>query len=327
MAICDKTGPTRLFLTIIAYLTTSFALAQPARPVSAPPQAPSKATPKAFVLPEDDEQEAEDKLKGLTVRSEEQANREALDQLKKFTTPINAWGVGLSSPEVLTLDLFRLYSAHWGLRLSLAPPIPFRIALNQEIQSKQVDGRLQISTPASTGFLNVLYGPHASADALYFPFASSTFYVSGGLGYRRLSVKGKLSSPLFVCFVEASETCDDSVKYAEVGANVHVNTEYQSTSLMWRFGTGWFYPLKQNQYLHINIFGLTKALRTYRHASADTFLDQDLVVGGDSSKAKASAGEILGSKSDQIETRTVDRASIVENIAIPTIGVGTGFTF
>lgn len=321
-----------LFILVFTFLVLSHTgLAASATKKS--PARGSTAKPSGTTLtpgiPEDDEEDDEDSernLKGAFVQSEEQAKKEAPDLIKKFATPANAWGVGISAPEVLTFDYFRLFTPNWGMRVSLAPPIPFKVAVQQEVQSETVDTRLQVATPATTSYLNALYGPHLSVDALYFPVPTSTFYFSGGLGYRRISVKGDLSSPVYVCYIEASETCDESTRFIDAGSNMEITSSYQATSIMWRVGTGWFFPLKHNQYLHINVFGLTKAIRTYRKVSVDAGLDRDLPA-GTGSKALESTNKIMSDKSGELEDRTIDRAALIENVAIPTIGVGTGWTF
>ena len=278
----------------------------------------------------EDETEGSDtdlRSQGMIVEDEEQARKQAPDRIKKFKAPFNAWGASGSLPELLTIDYFRMFNSHWGLHVSVSPPIPYTLHVQQETQTESVYKGLQIATPAASFPLHLTYGPYAGADMLFFPIAESSFFMSGGLGYRRLSLTGKIRSPLYICFVNVETPCDDSVAFNSNPSYLNTQLNYQSTSLLWRAAFGWFKPLNRRQYLSIVAFGLTKAIRTFRSSKIDYELDPELATVLDNVKAGSTPDGLLSRRNEALENKTANQAAIIENVALPIVSVGTGWLF
>ena len=283
-------------------------------------------------MSDEDESEASDeelRAKGIFVQDEDQAKRAAPDLIKSFKTPLNAWGFGAGIPEVLTIDYYRMFTAKWGIHAYLSAPVPYTINLQQELQQQNPAPSLLIATPAASVPIQLLYGPYAGIDGMYFPYASN-FFFSFGLGYRRLQVKGKVDAPLYVCLADPANDCDETIAINSTNpSRMNIQMDYVSQSIMWRGGLGWFKPLNRSQYLAIVAFGLTKAVRTYRRSSSSAELDGDTksFLNKLKSGAADSADQLLADKKDQIENRTADRAAPIENIGLPTVTIGTGWLF
>ena len=226
-----------------------------------------------------------------------------------------ALGFGLDIPEFYPVEGFLLINRWVALRAFYVWPIPFnvRVEMPADVISKK---GIIVEHPDLVVNFKALYGPQYGLEGLVFPWGGG-FHVFAGASYRRLSLKGGVTSGLIL-------RSEPNGPPLETNSSVRLYADASTAQYVLRGGVG--YLLLSPMGIYFNVFlGYSKPYKAFSHIDVQgDVLNQKATNQED---VRAALDELKAVKEAEMEDKALTAMRPAEKLSLPIVGFSFGVYF
>lgn len=243
-----------------------------------------------------------------------------LDYEPKFS-----FGLGANLPEIFPFESHIFLGPYVALRLFYTPPLPKKIRVEMPSDVISAKNGLAVVNPDITIPLELTYGPHYGIEGYIFPFGGS-FFVGGGVSFRKIRLKGDAKSPIKLCSViEALKEppCGNDDTAITTKLQLELSADAVTSASLVRTAAGWYWLVGDSFYFTTS-FGLARPTGIKRSMTVVASVD-----------APGAASEVLEDalvaykkeKEAEMEQKALKEIQPVEERILPILGVSFGLRF
>ncbi len=236
-------------------------------------------------------------------------------------------GLGFTTSETFLMDVYVKLNERWSLRGFGSLPISLGFQVLMPDTTDVLRSRLKVNTPEQPVQVWGFFPQHLGLEAVYFPWLSSRFFVSGGLAYRIMRGDAEARTPVYVCFVEGETPCNkkySSFREDLFAADVTLTAIYEAVTL--RGAVGWQWQFGQHGYFALHAFGLAQPFFPRHKIEVEATLVTDADLEGIEEFVPVTQ-EYVDYKEASLRRQAEDMGSLLEKYPLPIIGFSGGVRF
>lgn len=222
-------------------------------------------------------------------------------------------GIGLNVPDLVPLEGWVRFGNFAALRLFVVPEIPFNIRV--EMPDDEVGGQdnITVAHPDLIIPFDAVYGPQYGVEAAFFPFGG-TFYVGGGVSFRKLRLKGLVESSLIL-------KTDSAAGSTETNSIFSIGADGTTSQYVLRTSLGFFWELRGGSYFNLVLLGLTQPYKAGSTVTVTADMTNPKAVNPTADKA---LDAFKADKEIEMEDKALIAMRPAEELVLPMIGLSIG---